>query len=38
VAVERVVVEIDLGVERVDLAVLGEDERIDLGQRASIAT
>ena len=33
VAVERVVVEVDLGVERVDLAVLGEDERVDLGER-----
>ena len=33
VAIERVVVEIDLGVQRVDLAVFGEDERIDLGER-----
>ena len=30
---QRVVVEVDLGVERVHLAVLGEDEGIDLGQR-----
>ena len=33
VAEQRVVVEVDLGVERVDLAVLRQDERIDLGQR-----
>ena len=33
VAEQRVVVEIDLGVERVNLAVLGEDERIDFGER-----
>ena len=32
VAVERVVVEIDLGVEADDLAVLGHDQRIDLQQ------
>jgi hypothetical protein len=33
VAIQRVVVESDLRVERVDLALFGEDERIDLGQR-----
>ena len=31
-AVERVVVEIDLGVEAEQLAVLGDDQRIDLEQ------
>ena len=33
VAEHRVVVEVDLGVERVDLVVLREDERIDFGER-----
>ncbi len=33
VAEQGVVVEVDLGVERVDLAVLGQDERIDFGER-----
>ena len=33
VAEHRVVVEVDLGVERVNLAVLRQDERIDLGER-----
>ena len=32
VAVERVVVEIDLGIEADDLAVLGHDQRIDFQQ------
>ena len=32
--VERVVVEVDLGVERDHLAVVGEDERVDLGDGA----
>ena len=32
-AEERVVVEVDLGVEREDLAVVGEDEGIDFGER-----
>src|SRR5262249_20681478 len=34
VAIERVVVEIQFGIERVDLAVLGENERIDLRERS----
>ena len=32
-AEQRVVVEVDLGVEREQLAVLGRDEGIDLDQR-----
>ena len=33
VAEQRVRVEIELGVERDDLAVAGEDQRVDLGER-----
>jgi hypothetical protein len=32
VAVQRVVVEVDLGVERETAAVLGDDQRVDLEQ------
>jgi hypothetical protein len=32
-AEERVVVEVDLGVERLDVAVARQDQRIDLGER-----
>ena len=31
--VERVIVDVDLGVQRVDLAVFRQDERVDFGQR-----